>query len=318
MSSSNVNSSMTYSTAASDVEASKDLSLETHSISDQNDTPIHQSAQGDIVAKSQSNLTDGNEYVADETNRRDSKQKLDAEYSEILEEVNKVVERNSTSRFTFIMHLLKMVLFWRVAKKDPAYLQELYQQGIQQKEGDETKKSPKVFKLDVNHGINFAPMINAVWKNHPACDLVSKKTNRVSRAMNNIHVNYLEDKMYTEEDLKKVVAEIIKDGGMNKLVKYGKQDADPGSDGNAVPDSSSDKLLCKKVGSMTPAENEKLFQESLLHYDNVIALPTAKLTKDIAVDDDNLSMVLLRKNKLGEFKMVGQVNSKSQIEKALA
>ena len=317
MSTPNFNFLMSHSTSIHEDDTLNKKSFEATAVGSDHAISINQGQGGETQVALPPISQDEHEYVADEKNRRYSKAKLDAEYSRLLEEVNKVVEHNSGSRFIFIMHLLKMVLFWRDAEKNDIYLQELYQDGIPQKDGDEKKKTPKVFKKTVNHGINFAPMINVAWKNHPACDLVSKKTNRISRAMNDIHENYLHSKTYTEDQLKEVATEIIKKGGMNKLVKYGQTSAAAQSDENEIPDSSSDKILCKKDGSMNPAEKSTLFIESLTHYDNVTVLPTANFTKEISVDDDNLSMVLVRKNKFGEFKLIGQVTSKSQIENAL-
>lgn len=242
---------------------------------------------------------------------------LDQEYEAMRNVVTNIVNLESSTRFSFIKNLIDMVIFHRKAKAVDGYLEDIYKECEPKEATDGTKTTTRKYKETVNHGTNFAPLVNSVWLGNEKCELVANKTNRISRAMNTIDKKHIPHEQMTTEEIESLAKKLVKEGGMSQLVKYGKEGNNNVEDEN-IPDTSADKYLCKKEVLIHGDEQKNLFSMGLEHYKNVVILPTAKFTNHITVDDNDMSLVLIKKNKMGEYNVISQLNDESQVEKIIA
>jgi len=252
------------------------------------------------------------DYVEDEFHQRKETLLLNQQFETIKLDVDRVVQQHRQGKRFFITNLVETVIFWKKGSSVKNYLPNLLGNKILTATG-----KPKKFKMVVNHGHNFAPLLNQLWANHSECELVAKKTNRLSRAMNTI------DKMITDQGpvvdttTEKIVDQIVKNGGLSGLVSYGSK-VNSSTNENMIADSAADQQLCKKDMALSNEEKRKLFAQGLEHFNNVTVLPTANFNAHIAVNDENMSLVLVRQNPTGDFSVIGDVQDKSQIESVVA
>lgn len=252
------------------------------------------------------------DYVEDESHQRKETLLLNQQFETIKLDVDRVVQQHGQGKRIFITNLVETVNFWKKGSLVKDYLPNLLGNKILNANG-----KPKKFKMVVNHGHNFAPLLNQLWANHSECELVAKKTNRLSRAMNTI------DKMITDQGhvvdttTEKIVEQIVKNGGLSGLISYGSK-ASSSTNENMIADSAADQQLCKKDMALSNEEKRKLFAQGLEHFNKVTVLPTANFNAHIAVNDENMSLVLVRQNPTGDFSVIGNVQDKSQIESVVA
>ena len=242
---------------------------------------------------------------------------LDQEYEAMRNGVSNIVKLESSTRVSFIKNLIHMAIFHRKGKAVDGYLENIYKESEEAGTTEGTKATTRTYKEIVNHGVNYARLINAVWLGNEKCELVANKTNRISRAMNTINKNHIPHEQMTPEEIDSLAHKLVEKGGMSQLVKYGKEGNNCVEDEN-IPDTSADKSLCKKEVLIHGDEQKNLFSMGLEHYKNVVILPTAKFTNHITVDDNDMSLVLIKKNKMGEYNVISQLHDESQVEKIIA
>ena len=177
-------------------------------------------------------------------------------------------------------HLVQLQQFWKEANKHVNYLDQYYEK--------------KKYKRQVNHGINFAPLIEQIWGEK--C-LSTNKINRWSRALNKVHAEYESNPFYQEDTVNKLVAFIENSKGVNGLADYGTK---PGDLGDEVADEIADAELTKK-STYLESEIENLNAAALTYYANFGASKRQKFNGYVPVGENDLSVMLVKKHMTGDF-----------------
>jgi hypothetical protein len=177
-------------------------------------------------------------------------------------------------------HLVQLQQFWKEANKHVNYLDQYYEK--------------KKYKRQVNHGINFAPLIEQIWGEK--C-LSTNKINRWSRALNKVHAEYESNPFYQEDTVNKLVAFIENSKGVNGLADYGTK---PGDLGDEVADEIADAELTKK-STYLESEIENLNAAALTYYTNFGASKRQKFNGYVPAGENDLSVLLVKKYMTGDF-----------------
>ena len=176
-------------------------------------------------------------------------------------------------------HLVQLYLFWKEANQHGDYLNKYY---------------GKDYKRQVNHGINFAPLIDQAWGK----DFNStNKINRWSRALNKVHAEYESNSFYKDDTVNKLVAFIENSKGVNGLTDYGTKTGELGDD---VADEIADAELTKK-STYLEAEIEKLNAAALNYFTISGASKRQKFNGYVPVGENDLSVLLVKKHVTGDF-----------------
>jgi hypothetical protein len=118
---------------------------------------------------------------------------LDAEFERIKKHAKLAFDGRINSRKQFNKAFAGLIVFFVRADKDLNYLDKFYQTGV------------KAHKRSVNHGYNFAPLIEEVWGGLEK-KLETNKKNRWSRAMNNLLKIYKSDPKYQTDSVNQLAA----------------------------------------------------------------------------------------------------------------
>lgn len=243
------------------------------------------------------------DYVADAKAEKLKTQKLDVNFGKMQKQAKEVSRRHTTNKHGHYKLMVEMVVFGKDAVEVDGYMDTIC-----------PSTTGKKFKKQVSYGINFAPLITAVWAGLD-CELVNNKTNRISRAMNAILNEYnANSAVYATDTVKKLVTFVIKSGGENGLVKYKTQAP---SDVATMSDTDADMLLCQPAAKLSNVEVVRLQKEAMAHYKNVTVLPTANFTGNVLLNEDDCSLVLVNKNKNGEYAVISQVTDTKMINEVI-
>lgn len=255
-------------------------------------------------AANSSSFIAGN-YVADAKAQALQTQKLNVDFGNMQAQAKVVARRHTTTKHGHYKLMVEMVLFGKTAVDVDGYMDTIC-----------PSTNGKKFKKNVSHGINFAPLITAVWAGLD-CELVNNKTNRISRAMNKILEEYnANPDKYATGTVKKLVDFIVASGGESGLVSYKAKGA---ADVNGImSDIEADLLLCQSATKLSEQERADVKEAALAHYKNVTVLPTAKFARNVLVNEDGCSLVLVNKKKNGEYAVLSQVTDTKLINKVIA
>ncbi len=245
------------------------------------------------------------DYVKDSQATKLQTQKLDISFRQmkkLAKEVDRRYVLNNRSEYKLIT---QVALFGKDAVEIDGYVETIC-----------NFADGKKYKKNVSHGINFAPLINAVWAGLES-GLDTNKTNRMSRAMNKILDEYnTSPEKYATDTVKKLVDFVIAKGGVSGLVSYKSKDS---SSVNAnMSDTAADMSLCQSVAKMSNQQIVQMHQEALAHYQNVTVLPTANFTSNVLLNEDGCSLVLVNQKKNGQFAVITQITDSKTINEAIA
>jgi len=245
------------------------------------------------------------DFVKDAKALKLKKQKLDVTFGLMKKHAKDIVRRYVMNNRSHYKLIVEVALFGKDAVAIDGYMETIC-----------NVTDGKKFKTHVSHGINFAPLINAVWAGLE-CELDTNKTNRMSRAMNKILDEYNASRvLYTTETVKNLVDFVIANGGVNGLVKY-KAKCSSNADAN-MSDTDADMLLCQSVTKLSNQQIVQMHQDALAHYQNVTVLPTANFTSNVLLNEDGCSLVLVNQKKNGQFAVISQITDSKVINEAIA
>lgn len=245
------------------------------------------------------------DFVADAKAAKLKTQKLDVDFGNMQKQAQVVARRHTTNKHGHYKLMVEMVVFGKDAVEVDGYMDTIC-----------SSTTGKKFKKQVSYGINFAPLITAVWAGLD-CELVNNKTNRISRAMNSILNEYnANSAVYATDTVKKLVAFVIKSGGENGLVQYKTNGATDMND--TMSDVEADLLLCKSAIKLSEQDSADVKNEALAHYKNVTVLPTAQFTRNVPLNEDGCSLVLVNQKKNGEYAVLSQVTDTKMINEVIA
>lgn len=203
---------------------------------------------------------------------------LDAEFECVKKHAKQAFDGRINSRKQFNNAFAGLMVFFVRADKDLNYLDKFYQTG------------GKAHKRSVNHGYNFAPLIEEVWGGLDT-KLDTNKKNRWSRALNNLLKVYKSDPKYQTDTVNQLAA-LLDANGLASFVKYGADEKKTGDDvGDYVADG---ELVNKNSTVLSRGETKKLYSIGAKHFSTAKLVPHAKFSMNIPVSKDAMSLVLLR------------------------
>lgn len=242
------------------------------------------------------------DYVADENAVNKTNIELDHLYDEVRSSAVSAARHLLEGNRHLYRHIAKMVIWFHPANAVENYIKDLIK-----------SKSDKVYKVKVSHGYNFAPIIDVVWMGLNRKDLPVNKSNRISRALNRLYEVYGSKFNYRPEAEADLVQYLVDNGGVNGLVTYNSAQ----SDEDKISDIKADKERIKRSSELAQAAIQKAYQDSLNYFRAKDDLPAVSFAKDIIVNEDEMSLVLVKKNDPSQYAIIDTVIDKAPIAKAL-
>ena len=111
-----------------------------------------------------------------------------------------------------------------------------------------------------------------------------------------------------------LVQHLVKNGGVNGLVTYNSAQSD---DEDKISDIKADKERIKRSSELAQAAIQKAYQDSLNYFRAKDDLPAVNFANDIIVNEDEMSLVLVKKNDPSQYAIIDTVIDKAPIAKAL-
>lgn len=214
---------------------------------------------------------------------------LDAEFEGIKLHAKQAMEGRINSRKQFYVAFAELIVFFVRASKAMDYLDKFYE------------TDAKSHKRKVNHGHNFAPLIAEVWDGLDGEKLDTNKKNRWSRAMNNLLKVYKSDPQYRTDSVNRL-AELLDTKGLASFVKYGPDEQKTDDD---VADFVADvQLVNKNLAILSRDEAKKLYEIGAKHFGKAKLVSHAKFNMSIPVNNDSMSLVLLRDMGNNEYAVI--------------
>lgn len=259
---------------------------------------------GDINSANDSSAVAG-DYVADANTLATQTTALDGKFNSVKQSAASVQAHHTFSNLEFYKHIVEMMLFFLEAIKLNGYLETICKMG-----------KGATFKLKVAHGTNFAPLIAAVWASIGKSDLVTNKTNRISRAMNAVQKEYEANlALYSTNTVDTLATFIENSGGISGLVSYKTNAAN--DEGDSASDNEADLQLCKSSKHISHEEMLNLQKEALAHYKNAPSLPTVKFSSQVSLNEDDCALMLISKKPNGNYVVVNQNTDSEAIAKTV-
>lgn len=249
-------------------------------------------------------IHEANDYVADEQRYNGQKLKLDTLLNEAKALATKAAESLNIGNRHYYRHGIKVMFLFHEAKGSD-YLETLIKE-----------KARKTYKTTVNHGYNFAPIIDLVWAGITLAEVPLNKSNRLSRALNHLYKVWGEEYGYAQTAEDELVEYIISKGGINGLVKYSSDLVN--EDEELLPDLKADKEIIKEAAAYSKLAVASSVQKGMAHYRNMQGLPTASFQDEILVNEDSFSLVLVGKKSDASYVVVDNFLDSDEVETALA
>ena len=225
---------------------------------------------------------DVGDYVADEKAIQSGTAHHDADFKAVCMSAQSAAKQMLAGNHVFYEHIAKLTTWFPTVEGTP-YLDTLIK--------DKTKKA---YKKKVSYGINFVPVIDAVWSGIDRTDLPVNKTNRISRVLNVLYKVYREKFNSDPNKEAELVQYIIESGGVSGLVSYNPKE---GLSADDIPDVGEDKKNIKKARELAESVVSTAYQDSVNFFSDEDNLPSASFGADIALNEDNLSLVLVKRGK---------------------
>ncbi len=248
--------------------------------------------------------TEVSDYVADEMLHNSTKLKLDGILKEAKFLAIKAAESLNIGNRYYYRHGVKMMFLFHEAKGSD-YLETLIKE-----------KARKTYKATVNHGFNFAPIIDLVWHEIQLVEMPLNKANRLSRALNHLYKIWGEKFSYNLNAEDQLVAYIVEKGGINGLVKYS-QDLSA-EDLERLPDLKSEKETLKEAEAFSKVSVERSILKGMEHYRNARGLPSASFQDEILVNEDSFALLLVEKKPNSGYFVVDNYIDSQAIGTAIA
>lgn len=242
-------------------------------------------------------------YVADEHKHNHKRIELDKKFNLLCSTARTAAGQMLASNEIFYRHCVELVFFFHSAKGTD-YLHELIK-----------KRTNRQYKAKVSHGYNFAPLIDAVWMGVEAKDLPTNKSNRISRALNRVYEVWGSAHGYRADAKPELVAYMFSQGGISGLVNY-KADEDA-MEREFEPDLKADKQAIRKASDIASLAVQKAYADSLMYFRDRSDLPTVRFDFDIAVNDDDVSLVLVNRKDESQYAVIDTVVDRAQVSRAL-
>ena len=236
-----------------------------------------------------------------------TKPKIDS----LRKNLNKVQARGGTvwsnyrkSNLEMYKHIAEIYIWWRKANKLKGFLDTEYE------------KLPIQFRK-TNQLINFIPLFWLVWgTTNCNKDIAS----RHSKAMNKIHDEYeSKPRYYSKEGDYKLAKFIEAHNGINGLCDYKKEEIDTEEAFYAEEDElkkdSYKKFMSKSNKSLLTEveEIEVVYDKAKSFYTAQPTQPSLNLSTDIATNDDDLSLILVKKTAVG-YELLGATNDSALVK----
>lgn len=232
------------------------------------------------------------DYVAEEKAIQFGTAHHDADFKAVCMSAQSAAKQMLAGNHVFYEHIAKLTTWFPTVEGTP-YLDTLIK--------DKTKKA---YKKKVSYGINFVPVIDAVWSGIDRTDLPVNKTNRISRVLNVLYKVYREKFNSDPTKEAELVQYIIESGGVSGLVSYNPKE---GLSDDDFPDVGEDKKNIKKARALADAGVATAYQDSVNYFNDKNNLPTASFTSEIALNEDNLSLVLVKRKKDHSYSVIESV-----------
>lgn len=214
-----------------------------------------------------------------------------------LEQLKKLADEQNhlykSSRDLLYEGLARVYLWWREANKEEGLLERIYSEyNIQ-------------YKKITKHDIQFSPLLRYLWNMDGTVN--SNKIDAWNRALNNIHVEFENQKEYYKVNSKdKIISYIDTSGGVTALTGY----IDKPSEDNRTPKNKLSKTAQEKL---TDAHLQKS-----KHFFATAATPIANLptTIHLPAADSGLTLGLLRKTANG-YELLSTIDDNDLVNQAL-
>ena len=202
------------------------------------------------------------------------------------------------SNQAFYAHIAEVYYWWLAAEDINGYLDAEY------------AKLNRQFKSRVKYGINYSPLLVLVWGND---NCSTSDLDRHSRALNNIHSEYLSRPKYYAKDGVAKMAKFIEDKhGINGLTGYGDNLID--GDGEEDEEEYTARYPQKPPLSDT-AKSAVLLNSAKTHYAQTSNAPVVNFNNAIPVTDDYLAVILVKRSATG-YQLLGATNDAELVERA--
>ena len=278
--------------------------IETTSTSSGNAQELYVYATSQVVADHENyGDSDVGDYVADEKAIQSGTAHHDADFKAVCMSAQFAAKQMLAGNHVFYEHIAKLTTWFSTVEGTP-YLDTLIK--------DKTKKA---YKKKVPYGINFVPVIDAVWSGIDRTDLPVNKTNRISRVLNVLYKVYREK--FNSDPTKEadLVQYIIESGGVSGLVSYNPKE---GLSADDIPDVGEDKKNIKKARELAESVVSTAYQDSVNFFSDDDTLPSASFGADIALNEDNLSLVLVKRGKDRTYSVIDSVIDNKYVSKFVA
>lgn len=246
--------------------------------------------------------SDVGDYVADESKSREVNAVFNKGFTDVHNSAKLASQHMLSANKFFYKHLAKFTV-WYHSVKGTKYLQDLVKE-----------KTKKEYHNKVNHGINFAPIIDAVWFGIDRTDLPVNKTNRISRALNSLYAAYGEKFAYAPDVEDALVQYIVDMGGVSGLVTYGSNKVKP----EDVPDLIEDKKINAKAAALVKVGVQKAQKASVDFFKSKTNMNAASFANDIDVNKDEMALVLVKKDGKTSYSVIDTITENEQVTSAVA
>lgn len=244
--------------------------------------------------------SDVGDYLADESKVREVNAVFDAGFLKVRESA-KQASIHMLAGNKYMYRHMAMLTVWYHHVKGTKYLQELVKE-----------KTQKEYHEKVNHGTNFVPIIDIAWFGIERTDLPINKTNRISRALNHLYKVYEEKFVYAPDAEEALVQYIVDMGGVSGLVTYGDVNANP----DDVSDLIEDKKIIAKAAALVKVGVEKSQKDSIEFFKSKTNLVGANFGKEIAVNQDKMALVLVKKDSENSYSVIDSIIGHDQVSSA--
>ena len=243
------------------------------------------------------------DYVEDEKRYNSDKVRFEQLLNDAKSSALTAVEHMGTGNRHYYRYGIKVMFLFHAAKVS-GHLETLMKE-----------KTGKTYKSTVNHGQNFAPIIDLVWAGITLADVPLNKSNRLSRALNHLYKVWGEVYGYAQTAEDELVEYIISNGGINGLVKYS---TDLANKDEHTPDLKADKETLKEAAAHSQLAIASSVDKSLEHFRNMQGLPTVNFQNDIPINEGSFSLVLVGKKSKSSYVVVDNFIESDEVEKAVA
>ena len=209
------------------------------------------------------------------------------------------------SNLEMYKHLAEIYFWWQDAKREKGYLEAEY------------AKLPIKFR-NTNQLVNFIPLFWLIWgSSNCNKDIAS----RHSKAMNEIHKEYLRDKRnYKKDRVYKLAKFIERSNGVNGLCNYKKEEIDTEEAFYAEEELLKQEKHIKFLKANANKSILSQTQEAIVVYDEAKTFYSSQPTQrildfgsELATNDDELSLVLVRKTAAG-YELLGTTNEEALVK----